>query len=286
MHVLVSQIPSVLNVHVKTSNGPGFIFDLLAKLIRAIPTADVRTVFLSIICITSLLLSKEFLSPIITRKAGRKISVPYDLILVSFPLRVRFLKVNIQIILITTLSYQFSWRIPIVGDVPRGFPQPLLPVPKLIIDSISPAIAMTIVTLTLHISITKMFAKQLGYKVDPGQEIYALGFTSLISGFFPTYPTSPGLSRTLVGIENRGKTQFAAVSTCVLLLAIILYIGPFFKHLPICVLSSVIIVALRPMIMKFKDIPKLWHLSKYDCVRVFVIIVKINCLLHINVCFR
>uniref|UniRef100_A0A914P7L3 STAS domain-containing protein n=1 Tax=Panagrolaimus davidi TaxID=227884 RepID=A0A914P7L3_9BILA len=190
------------------------------------------------------------INPAIRNKTGRKIPIPYDLIL---------------IFITTVLSYVFSWQMPIVGDVPKGFPQPLLPIPKLILSSISPAITIAIVTLTLHISITKMFAKQLGYKIDPGQEIYALGFTSIISGFFPTYPTSPGLSRTLVGIENGAKTQLAAVSTCALLLAVILYIGPFFKHLPICVLSSIIIVALRPMVMKFKDIPKLWNLSKYDC---------------------
>uniref|UniRef100_A0AC35GEL9 STAS domain-containing protein n=1 Tax=Panagrolaimus sp. PS1159 TaxID=55785 RepID=A0AC35GEL9_9BILA len=183
VHVLVSQFSNVLNVQIQSSNGVGFIFDMLAKLCASLPNCDFRTVTLSIISIASLLIS----------------------------------------------------------------------------------ITIAIVTLTLHISITKMFAKQLGYKIDPGQEMYALGFTSIISGFFPTYPTSPGLSRTLVGIENGAKTQLAAVSTCALLLAVILYIGPFFKHLPICVLSSIIIVALRPMVMKFKDIPKLWNLSKYDC---------------------
>uniref|UniRef100_A0A914PCF3 STAS domain-containing protein n=1 Tax=Panagrolaimus davidi TaxID=227884 RepID=A0A914PCF3_9BILA len=250
VHVLVSQFSNVLNVQIQSSNGIGFIFDMLTKLGASLPNCDFRTVTLSIISIASLLICKEMINPAIRSKTGRKIPIPYDLIL---------------IFITTVLSSVFSWRMPIVGDVPKGFPQPLLPIPKLILSSISPAITIAVVTLTLHISITKMFAKQLGYKIDPGQEIYALGFTSIISGFFPTYPTSPGLSRTLVGIENGAKTQLAAVSTCALLLAVILYIGPFFKHLPICVLSSIIIVALRPMVMKFKDIPKLWNLSKYDC---------------------
>uniref|UniRef100_A0A914XUP7 STAS domain-containing protein n=1 Tax=Panagrolaimus superbus TaxID=310955 RepID=A0A914XUP7_9BILA len=250
VHVLVSQISNVLNVEVRAVNGPGFIFDLFVKLGASLPLCDFHTLTLSIISIVSLLICKEMINPAIRSKTGRKIPIPYDLLL---------------IFVTTVLSYTFAWEMPIVGDVPKGFPHPLLPVPKLILNSISPAITISIATLTLHISITKMFAKQLGYKIDPGQEIYALGFTSLISGFFPTYPTSPGLSRTLVGIENGSKTQLTAVSTCALLLAVILYIGPFFKHLPICVLSSIIIVALRPMIMKFKDIPKLWNLSKYDC---------------------
>lgn len=39
------------------------------------------------------------------------------------------------------------------------------------------------------------------------QEFYAMGFTSVISGFFPVFPHSSSLSRTMVSANAGSKTQ-------------------------------------------------------------------------------
>uniref|UniRef100_A0AC34FG39 STAS domain-containing protein n=1 Tax=Panagrolaimus sp. ES5 TaxID=591445 RepID=A0AC34FG39_9BILA len=237
IHVIISQFDGVLDINSGHENGPGYLFGILIHHGSNITKANIYTVVLSLIIMIILIIGKEIISPFIG--------------------------------LATYLSFQFNWtdkyKMPIVGEVPRGFPAPSFPVFQLILDSFQPAIAITVVTITLQISFTKMFAKQQGYKIDPGQEVYALGFTSFFSGFFPTYPTSPGISRTSVGIENGGQTQLAAVSTCAFLLAVILLIGPYFEYLPKCVLAAVILVAMRSTFGKFREIPKLWYLSKTDC---------------------
>uniref|UniRef100_A0A914Z268 SLC26A/SulP transporter domain-containing protein n=1 Tax=Panagrolaimus superbus TaxID=310955 RepID=A0A914Z268_9BILA len=243
IHVIISQFDGILDINSGHENGPRYLFGILIHHGSNISKANIYTVVLSLIIMIILIIGKEVISPFINKKCGRNIPIPYDLILIGIA---------------TYLSFQFNWtdkyKMPIVGEVPRGFPAPSLPLFQLILDSFQPAIAITVVTITLQISFTKMFAKQHGYKIDPGQEVYALGFTSFFSGFFPTYPTSPGISRTAVGIENGGQTQMAAVSTCTFLLAVILLIGPYFEYLPKCVLAAVILVAMRSTFGKFREI--------------------------------
>jgi MFS superfamily sulfate permease-like transporter len=53
----------------------------------------------------------------------------------------------------------------------------------------------------------KILAKRYKYKIDPAQELYALGLASTISGFFPVYPTSTALGRTMVNVESGARTQ-------------------------------------------------------------------------------
>ncbi|KAI1722105.1 sulfate permease family domain-containing protein [Ditylenchus destructor] len=100
--------------------------------------------------------------------------------------------------------------------------------------------------------------------LDAGQELYALGFSSTFSGFFPVFPTSTALGRTMVNVESGAKTQFSNVFSCLLLLGVILFLGPLFRTLPLCMLSTVIVVALRPMFRKFNDLPRIWRISKHD----------------------
>uniref|UniRef100_A0A915CM39 SLC26A/SulP transporter domain-containing protein n=1 Tax=Ditylenchus dipsaci TaxID=166011 RepID=A0A915CM39_9BILA len=56
----------------------------------------------------------------------------------------------------------------------------------------------------------------------------------------------------------------SALFSCSLLLGVILWLGPLFRTLPLCMLSTVILVSLRPMFKKFMDLPAIWRVSKHD----------------------
>lgn len=47
----------------------------------------------------------------------------------------------------------------------------------------------------------------------------------------------------------------------------ILWIGPVLSALPMCVLSSIVVVVLRSLLMNFVELPKLFRVSKIDFVR-------------------
>ncbi|RCN40186.1 hypothetical protein ANCCAN_13881 [Ancylostoma caninum] len=78
----------------------------------------------------------------------------------------------------------------------------------------------------------KMLGKKMNYHVDDSQELYAIGLTSILGGFFPVYPVSTALGRTMVNVKSGSKTQLSTVFSCALLLAIILWLGPLLRDLP------------------------------------------------------
>lgn len=126
------------------------------------------------------------------------------------------------------------------------------------------AISIAVVVVAIHISLAQMFAKKLNYKVDSGQELYALGFASSLSSFFPIYPISCSLGRTMVNVEAGTRTLLASLSSGIFLLLIIIFMGKWLETLPMCVLSATVIVALKGMVKKFLDLKILWPLSKID----------------------
>jgi solute carrier family 26, other len=79
-------------------------------------------------------------------------------------------------------------------------------------------------------------------------------------------PFSASLSRSVIQQTVGGKTQIASVVSCAILVTVLLWIGPFFELLPRCVLASIIVVALKGMLMQLQEFKKFLNLSWIDAV--------------------
>ncbi|KAG8236465.1 hypothetical protein J437_LFUL016386 [Ladona fulva] len=77
-------------------------------------------------------------------------------------------------------------------------------------------------------------------------------------------PFTASLSRTLIQTTSGGRTQLCSVISCTILIFVLIWIGPFFEPLPRCVLASIIMVALKGMLMQVKELFVIWKLSKKD----------------------
>lgn len=128
---------------------------------------------------------------------------------------------------------------------------------------------------------------------------YLQGLGNLVGSFFSCMPISASLSRTLIQQTVGGHTQLASLISCAILVCVLLWIGPFFQPLPRviisfivpipwsssythsiseinlttimtyvenaqCILASIIVVALKGMLMKVTDFVKFWRLDKTD----------------------
>ncbi|KAH7728761.1 CRE-SULP-5 protein [Aphelenchoides avenae] len=253
VHTLISQLDDLLGIRVPRFSGPGYLFPLLLKLIERLLETNLVTAGISIFSVVFLVFGKDVITPIVNRLSPIRFTVPHELFVM---------------VIAAVFSNAFDWAdndgVKVVGEVPRGMPEPSLPMLSLIPYCVPNALAIAVVTLAMHFSMTKMLATRMHYSVDNSQELYAIALGSTFSGFFPVYPTSTALGRTMVMVESGARTQLSSVVSCSLLLAVILWLGPYFRPLPQCVLSAVIVVSLRPIFRKFSELPQIWKVSKHD----------------------
>ncbi|XP_043514855.1 solute carrier family 26 member 6-like isoform X4 [Frieseomelitta varia] len=86
----------------------------------------------------------------------------------------------------------------------------------------------------------------------------------LRGGLEPGTNGTASMSRSLIQQTTGGRTQLASLTSCVVLISVLLWIGPFFEPLPRCILASIIVVALKGMLMKVTEFKRFWKFDKID----------------------
>ena len=139
----------------------------------------------------------------------------------------------------------------IIGEIPQGLPSIKFPkLDWLVIKNLFPiALTISIVAFTEAISISKGLAeKNKLYKLNPNQELLALGSANIFGSFFQSYPTTGGFSRTAVNSQAKAKTGVASL-ICALLIALTLsFFTDLFFYVPKTVLAAIIISAVLRLI--------------------------------------
>lgn len=240
IHVVVSQARNLLGIKVPRFNGSFRLIRSTFAIFGALYTANPAEVITSTIAITIMAVHNDWLKP----WYGKKIKFP--------------IPTELFILVLGTVASNYgnlnrNYGIRTLEHIPTGFPFPESPpyelLPNIAIDSI----AVAIVSYAVCLSMAKIFARKRGYEISNNQELLAQGASNVVGAFFSCMPSSASLSRSMLQESVGGETQLASVVSCVLLLIILLWIGPFFESLPLSILASVIIVALKGMFMQFRD---------------------------------
>ncbi|XP_058442104.1 solute carrier family 26 member 10 isoform X8 [Marmota monax] len=178
--------------------------------------------------------------------------------------RFLLLLVLLASVLCFTSSLDTKYNVQIVGLLPEGFPQPLLPslaeLPRILADSLP----IALVTFAVSASLASMYADKYSYTIDPNQELLAHGVSNLISSFFSCFPNSASLATTSLLVDAGGNTQLAGLFSCIVVLLVLLWLGPFFYYLPKAVLACINISSMRQMFFQMQELPQLWHISRMD----------------------
>uniref|UniRef100_W6NJ32 Sulphate transporter and Sulphate transporter antisigma-factor antagonist STAS domain containing protein n=1 Tax=Haemonchus contortus TaxID=6289 RepID=W6NJ32_HAECO len=220
VHVFVTQLKDVTGIYGtprRTGIGNAIlrVYDIVVEIYRTNPT----TILVSTIAITLLYIGKKLINPLVV--AHSPIPIPFELLMVIFGALASWL-----------LHLESEFMVRTVGDIPTGLPLPSLPRLSILPYLIKEAIPIAVVTIAVHISMAKLLAKQNNYSVDGKQELYALGFTSTISSFFPVYPSSCSLARTMVNASAGTRTQLFAVFSSVFIFVVLQFGGTFLGPLP------------------------------------------------------
>jgi SulP family sulfate permease len=173
----------------------------------------------------------------------------------------------IAVILTTAIVsvYQLSdtHDIAIVGQIQSGFPvislafinnalqwQALLP----------SAFFIAIIAYVESVAIAKVTANLRNQKINPNQELIALGAANIITALSGGMSVAGGFSRTMVNFSAGARTQMAMLIAIIILSIAVIFFTEQFTYIPKATLAAIILLAIFPLI-KLKDIYKTW---KYD----------------------
>ncbi|KAI5920047.1 sulfate permease [Camillea tinctor] len=160
----------------------------------------------------------------------------------------------------------------ILKDVPRGFQHAEVPtVNSSLISAFAGELPATVIVLLIeHIAISKSFGRVNNYKINPSQEMVAIGVTNVLGPFLGGYPSTGSFSRTAVKSKAGVRTPFAGVITAVVVLLAIYALTAVFFYIPSASLAAVIIHAVGDLITPPDTLYKFWRVSPMELVIFFV----------------
>jgi sulfate permease, SulP family len=176
----------------------------------------------------------------------------------------------IAVVLATTVVALFGWDhhgVALVGAIPSGFPRPGFPdVGLRDLTRLLPAAAgIALVGFTDNVLTARAIATKKGYRIDPNQELFALGAVNLASGLSRGFPISSSASRTAVPASLGSRTQLVSVIGAGFVVVTLLSLRPALSHIPRAALAAVIVTAAISII----DVPafvSLWRFSRAECI--------------------
>ncbi|MDR7328959.1 SulP family inorganic anion transporter [Corynebacterium guangdongense] len=149
-----------------------------------------------------------------------------------------------------------------IGDVPRGLPEPRLPrLGDLDVWGLLPyAVGIAIVGFSGNILAGRAFATgRSGEVIDANQELLALGAANVANGFLQGFPVSSSRSRTVIADAAGSRTQVHSLVVIVLVVLVLLFAGPVLEFLPMAALSALVIYAATQLI----DVAEILRIARY-----------------------
>ncbi|WWC61694.1 uncharacterized protein I303_104279 [Kwoniella dejecticola CBS 10117] len=175
------------------------------------------------------------------------------------------------IILYTIISWRVNIhhktpRIALVGSVPSGLRDVGRPhITGELIGAIGPHIPVaTIILLLEHISIAKSFGRLNGYKINPNQELVAIGVNNTLGTLFSAYPSTGSFSRSALKSKAGVRTPAAGLATGVVVIVALYAVAPAFYWIPNAALSALIIHAVADLVASPKHSYGFWRVSPLE----------------------
>src|SRR5512132_1589271 len=153
----------------------------------------------------------------------------------------------------------------VVGTLPKGLPSFQLPsVPAGDRGALmAGAIGIALVSFADTSVLSRTFAIRGGYRVDPNQELVALGAANAAAGLFQRFSVSSSSSRTPVAEAAGAKTQLTGVVGALAIALMLLFFPNLVQNLPNSALAAVVITAAIGLI-EAAGVRKLYRLRRME----------------------
>jgi SulP family sulfate permease len=148
------------------------------------------------------------------------------------------------------------------GGIPAGLPSFTLPefqfdmIPALI----SPAVTVALLGAIESLMSAVVADRMSGDTHYPNVELVAQGIANIVAPFFGGIPATGAIARTATNIRSGARTPVAGMVHALTLLAVLLVAAPLAYHIPLAVLSAILMVVAYNM-GEWREIPKLLKMS-------------------------
>jgi SulP family sulfate permease len=153
----------------------------------------------------------------------------------------------------------------ILGDVPSGLPSLALPPVDIALwqTILIPALLISIVGYVESISVALTLAAKRRQRINPDQELIALGVADIGAALSGAFPVTGALSRSVVNFDSGAQTPAAGAYTAVGVALATLFLTPLLFYLPKATLAAIIIVAVLSLV-DIGALKRTWQYSFAD----------------------
>lgn len=168
----------------------------------------------------------------------------------------------------TLLTWALDWQVQgvkIVGAVPQGLPPFTLPLWDLGLWQalLVPALLISVVGFVESVSVGQTLAAKRRQRIEPDQELVALGSSNLSAALTGGFPVTGGFARSVVNFDAGAQTPAAGVFTAAGITLASMFLTPALYYLPQATLAATIVVAVLSLV-DFSILRKTWNYAKSD----------------------
>ena len=237
--IAAGQVPHLLGV----SAGGHNLLEILVDIWDALAEVNPVTAVLALPTVAFLFWSRQRLKPLL--KSRGVSDVLAGVITRAAP---------VMAVAATTLA-TWGFGLPghgvaIVGEVPRGLPLPTLPPFDLDLwaQIAVPALLISVVGYVETVSVAQTLAAKRRQRIDPDQELIALGASNIGSAMSGGFPVTGGFARSVVNFDAGAETPAAGAYTAVGMALATVFLTPLLFFLPKATLAATIIVAVLSLV--------------------------------------
>jgi len=159
-----------------------------------------------------------------------------------------------------------KYPIKILQTVPRGFQDVgLVHIDTNLLSALAPELPVaTIILLLEHIAIAKSFGRVNGYKINPNQELVAIGVTNTVGSVFHAYPATGSFSRSALKSKSGVRTPLGGIFTAIVVIVALYGLTPAFFWIPSAGLSAIIIHAVADLVASPAQVYSYWRVSPLE----------------------
>ena len=149
----------------------------------------------------------------------------------------------VALVTLTAVSFALKFDVPVIGELPSGFPKVLLPsfdlraVPAMVVPAFELALLGAIDSLLTSLVADNVTRSQH----DSNRELVGQGVGNMVAGLLGGLPGAGATMRTVVNVNAGGKTRLSGVVHGLFLVAVLLGLSGLVQYVPRAVLAGLLV---------------------------------------------